>query len=111
MDIINSYEYARVDAVFTRSLAAAQYKSGTASLRLDYRSRQLETLLINHNSFPLESLKVRPRNEDRLHQIMDGKRQGERDQNRLECRAIERHVSDRIGSSATSSPGDWLDTS
>ena len=59
MEIINSYEYARVDAVFTRSLAAAQYKSGTASLRLDYRSRQLETVLINHQSFPLESLKVR----------------------------------------------------
>ncbi len=59
MDIISSYEYARVDAVFTRSLAAAQYKSGTTSLRLDYRSRQLETLLINHQSFPMESLKVR----------------------------------------------------
>lgn len=58
-EIIDSYEYARVDTVFTRSLAAAQYKSGTASLRLDYRSRQLETLLINHGSFPLDSLKVR----------------------------------------------------
>ena len=58
-DIIDSYEYARVDTVFTRSISAAQYKSGTASLRLDYRSRQLETLLLNHSSFPLESLKVR----------------------------------------------------
>lgn len=58
-EIIESYEYARVDAVFTRSMAAAQYKSGTASLRLDYRSRQLETLLINNTAFPLESLKIR----------------------------------------------------
>lgn len=60
-EIIESYEYARVDAVFTRSMAAAQYKSGTASLRLDYRSRQLETLLINNSqsSFPLDSVKVR----------------------------------------------------
>ncbi len=60
-EIVESYEYARVDTVFTRSLAAAQYRSGTASLRLDYRSRQLETLLMNHNprAFPLDSLKVR----------------------------------------------------
>ena len=60
-EIIDSYEYARVDTIFTRSIAAAQYRSGTASLRLDYRSRQLETLLINHSrsSFPLDSLKVR----------------------------------------------------
>ncbi len=56
---INSYEYAKVDAVFTRSISAAQYKSGTSSLRLDYRSRQLETLLMNHTSFPLESVKIR----------------------------------------------------
>lgn len=58
-EIIDSYEYAQVDAVFTRSVAAAQYKSGTNSLRLDYRSRQLETLLMNHSSYPLESLKIR----------------------------------------------------
>jgi peptide/nickel transport system substrate-binding protein len=58
-EIIESYEYARVDAVFTRSMAAAQYKSGTASLRLDYRSRQLETLLINNQSYELESVKMR----------------------------------------------------
>ncbi len=58
-EIIESYEYARVDAVFTRSMAAAQYKSGTASLRLDYRSRQLETLLMNNQSAELESVKMR----------------------------------------------------
>ncbi len=58
-DIIDSYEYARVDTVFTRSLAAAQYRSGTSSLRLDYRSRQLETLLMNNSSYELESIRVR----------------------------------------------------
>lgn len=58
-EIIESYEYARVDAVFTRSMAAAQYKSGTASLRLDYRSRQLDTLLMNNQSNELETVNMR----------------------------------------------------
>ena len=58
-DIIDSYEYARVDAVFTRSISAAQYKSGTSSLRLDYRSRQLETLLLNNTAFELKDIRVR----------------------------------------------------
>lgn len=58
-DVIESYEYARVDAVFTRSVAAAQYKSGTNSLALDYRTNQLECLLINHSAKLLESVNVR----------------------------------------------------
>lgn len=57
--VIESYEYARVDTVFTRSIAAAQHKSGTTSLALDYRTNQLETVLINHRSSPLDSLNVR----------------------------------------------------
>ena len=57
--VIESYEFARVDTIFTRSIAAAQHKSGTTSLALDYRSNQLETVLINHRSFPLDSLAVR----------------------------------------------------
>lgn len=57
--VIESYEYARVDTIFTRSIAAAQHKSGTSSLALDYRTNQLETLLINHRSVPLDSLNVR----------------------------------------------------
>lgn len=57
--VIESYEYARVDTAFTRSIAAAQHKSGAASLALDYRSNQLETLLMNHSSFPLDSINVR----------------------------------------------------
>ena len=48
--VIESYEYARVDAAFTRVVSAAQYKSGTNSLTLDYRTNQLECLLMNHSS-------------------------------------------------------------
>lgn len=60
-DMINAYEYGRVDAVFTRSVAAAQYKSGINSLSISYDTRQLEVLLLNHRerSFPLDSLNVR----------------------------------------------------
>ncbi len=58
-DVIESYEYARVDAAFTRQIASAQYKSGTSSLALDYRTNQLECLLMNHSAFPLNSQKVR----------------------------------------------------
>ncbi len=58
-DVIEAYEYARVDAAFTRQIAAAQYKSGTASLALDYRTNQLECLLMNHSAFPLDSQNVR----------------------------------------------------
>ena len=60
-DMITDYEYGRVDTVFTRSVAAAQYKSGLTSLSISYSTRQLETVLINHrtNSFPLDSVNVR----------------------------------------------------
>ena len=60
-ELISAYQYGRVDAVFTRSVAAAQYKSGTSSLSISYNTRQLETLMINHRtrSFPLDSLYVR----------------------------------------------------
>jgi len=60
-DMITAYEYGRVDTVFTRSVAAAQYKSGLSSLSISYSTRQLECVLINHRerSFPLDSLNVR----------------------------------------------------
>ena len=58
-DMITAFEYGRVDAAFTRSVAAAQYKSGINSLSVSYSTRQLECLLMNHGSFPLDSLKVR----------------------------------------------------
>ena len=57
--VIEDYEYARVDTIFTRAIAAAQYKSGTTSLALDYRTNQLETLLMNQSSWKLNSLGVR----------------------------------------------------
>lgn len=58
-NVIEAYEYARVDTAFTRQIASAQYKSGTSSLALDYRTNQLECLLMNHSAFPLDSKNVR----------------------------------------------------
>ena len=57
--LISAYEFNEVDTVFTRSVSAAQYKSGISSLSIHYATRQLETLMINHRSFPMESLKIR----------------------------------------------------
>lgn len=57
--MIESYEFGRVDAVFTRSVSAAQYKSGISSLSIAYSTRQMEVLLMNHNEFPLENVNVR----------------------------------------------------
>lgn len=57
--VMENYEYARVDTIFTRSIASAQYKSGVNSLALDYRTNQLETLLMNHSASPLDSIAVR----------------------------------------------------
>ncbi len=51
--VIESYEYARVDAAFTRSIAGAQYKSGISSLSISYRTNQLECLLMNNSSSEL----------------------------------------------------------
>ncbi len=57
--VIENYEYARVDTVFTRSIAAAQYRSGTSSLALNSRTPQLELLLMNHSSSRLADVRVR----------------------------------------------------
>ena len=51
--VMDSYEYARVDAVFSRSIAAAQYKSGISSLSISYRTNQLECLLMNNSASEL----------------------------------------------------------
>ncbi len=58
-EVMQSYEYGRVDAIFTRSIAAAQYKSGMTSLSLDYRTNQLEVLWINQSWARLKSVAVR----------------------------------------------------
>ncbi len=51
--VMESYEYARVDTVFTRSIAGAQYKTGTSSLAMRYRTNQLECLLMNNQATEL----------------------------------------------------------
>jgi len=58
-EVINAYEYNRTDAIFTRSIASAQYKGGSATLALDYRTSQLECLLMNHSAFPTNRSSVR----------------------------------------------------
>ena len=52
-DVIDSYEYNRVDAIFTRSIAGAQYKTGTISVSMGYRTSQLECLLTNNQASEL----------------------------------------------------------
>jgi ABC-type transport system substrate-binding protein len=58
-ELITAYEYGRVDTAFTRSVAASQYKSGINTLSITYSTRQLETLLLNHDEFPLGNLNIR----------------------------------------------------
>lgn len=58
-DLVSSYEYNRVDAIITRELNAAQYRSGVSTLNITYRTRQLETLLFNNASYELQDVKVR----------------------------------------------------
>ena len=58
-EVITDYEYNRVDAVFTRAIASAQYKGGSSTLALDYRTNQLECLLMNHSAFPTNRQSVR----------------------------------------------------
>ena len=48
--IIESYEYARIDTAFTRSIAGAQYRSGVSSLSVSFRTNQLECLLMNNSA-------------------------------------------------------------
>ena len=58
-ELISSYEYSRVDAVLTRAITAAQYRSGVTSFNISYRTTQLETLLMNNNARELQDVKVR----------------------------------------------------
>ena len=51
--IIESYEYNRVDAIFTRSIAGSQYKTGTRSVTMSYRTSQLECLFMNNSASEL----------------------------------------------------------
>ncbi|MHC1786976.1 MAG: ABC transporter substrate-binding protein [Christensenellales bacterium] len=58
-DLVSSYEYNRVDAIITRSMTAAQYRSGLSTINLSYRTRQLETLLMNNRARELTDVRVR----------------------------------------------------
>lgn len=58
-DLVSSYEYNRVDAILTRSLTAAQYRSGMNSFNLTFRTRQLETLMMNNRTVELSDILVR----------------------------------------------------
>lgn len=51
--VIDAYEFARVDTIFTRSIAGAQYRSGTSSLSISFRTPQLECLYMNNSSSEL----------------------------------------------------------
>ena len=56
--VVESYEFAQVDACFTRSVAGAQHKTGANSLTMSYRTNQLECLYMNNNASEL-TLEVR----------------------------------------------------
>ncbi|MBR5960671.1 MAG: ABC transporter substrate-binding protein [Clostridia bacterium] len=46
--VIENYEYGRVQAVFTRSIASTQYKTGMHSVTMSYRTNQLDCLFMNN---------------------------------------------------------------
>ena len=58
-ELISAYEYSNVDAVLTRAITAAQYRSGVSSYNIDFRTTQLETLLMNNNARELNDVQVR----------------------------------------------------
>ncbi|MBQ9307645.1 MAG: hypothetical protein IJ229_06950 [Clostridia bacterium] len=57
--VIEDYDYARVDAAFTRSISASQYRSSTTAFAIDYRTNQLDCLLMNHSAERLANANVR----------------------------------------------------
>ncbi len=56
--VVESYEFAQVEAAFTRSVAGAQHKTSANSLTMSYRTYQLECLYMNNNAREL-TLEVR----------------------------------------------------
>ena len=57
--VMENFQYARVDAVLTRSLSASQVKSGTTTLNVDARTNVLETLVMNTTDSYLSDINVR----------------------------------------------------
>lgn len=58
-ELISAYEYSNVDAVLTRAITAAQYRAGVNSYNIDYRTTQLEMLLMNNTVRELDDVRVR----------------------------------------------------
>lgn len=58
-ELISAYEYSNVDAVLTRAITAAQYRTGVSSYNIDFRTTQLETLLMNNSASELNDVRVR----------------------------------------------------
>ena len=58
-ELISGYEYSNVDAILTRAITAAQYRTGVTSYNIDYRTTQLETLMMNNGSYELKDVRVR----------------------------------------------------
>ncbi len=57
--LISDYEYSNVDAILTRAITAAQYRSGVNSYNIDFRTTQLEVLMLNNVSRELSDVRVR----------------------------------------------------
>ncbi len=57
--LMSAYEYADVEAIVTRSTAAIQYKNSASSMFVDYRTRTLETLMLNNQSGMLSTPNMR----------------------------------------------------
>lgn len=57
--VLENYQYARVDAIFSRSLAAAQYKTGVSNVTVRARTNQLECLIMNLSASPLDDVRIR----------------------------------------------------
>ncbi len=58
-DLLLAYENMAVDAVFSKSISAAQYSDNINSLNIAYRTNQLETLLINNRASEFKDPQVR----------------------------------------------------
>ena len=51
--VIEGYEYGREEAIFTRSIASSQYKTNINSVKMSYRTSQLDCLYMNNSSSEL----------------------------------------------------------
>lgn len=57
--LLEEYEFNRVDAAITRSASAGQYQTGVTNLNIPYRTNQLEVLLMNNRKGPTSDERVR----------------------------------------------------